>query len=72
VAVIDEITRAPSSGVKWPFSTDPLTSFKRRSPTCHFGSIVGPNSFGFIEANCWTKECVTVAAIQVPPMTGGR
>ena len=34
----------PSSGVRYFFSTDARTSLTRRSPTCHFGSIVGPNS----------------------------
>ena len=51
VAEIDEIRRAPSSGVKKPFPTDVLTSVRRRSPTCHFGSMTGPNSLGFIEVN---------------------
>jgi hypothetical protein len=27
----------------------------------------GPNSVGFIEANCWTREPLTVPAIEQPP-----
>src|SRR5712691_10292302 len=68
VAVIDEMRRAPSSGVRYSFSTEVLTSFRSRSATCHFGSIFGPNSFGFIEANCWTRDAVTVGAILGPPL----
>src|SRR5947207_15825334 len=72
VAVIDEIRRAPSSGVRYSFSTEVRTSLTSRSQTCHFGSIFGPNSFGFIEANCWTRDADTVAAIPEPPWVGQR
>src|SRR6266566_5801608 len=72
VAVIEEITRAPSSGGSSCFSTAVCTCLIRRPPSCHFGSIAGPNSVGFIEANCWTKEPCTVPAIQQPPLGLGN
>src|SRR6266566_2885706 len=72
VAVIEEITRAPSSGGSSCFSTAVCTCLIRRPPSCHFGSIAGPNSFGFIEANCWTKEPCTVPAIKQPPWVVGE
>src|SRR5213076_333834 len=61
------MTRAPSSGVSCCFSTAVRTSFTSLSATCHFGSIVAPNSAGFIAANWWTSECVTAPAIGNPP-----
>jgi hypothetical protein len=42
-----------------------------RCATCHFGSIVRPKSAGFIEANWWTRDGVTVAAIEKPPFKVG-
>jgi hypothetical protein len=33
------------------------------SATFHFGSIVAPNSVGFIDANWWTREGLTVSAM---------
>jgi hypothetical protein len=32
----------------------------------HFGSIVPAKSAGFIEADCWTRDGVTVAAVENP------
>jgi hypothetical protein len=34
--------------------------------------IVSPNSFGFIEANCWTKEVVAVSAIPTTSFGAGE
>src|SRR5919198_2292517 len=65
------MTRAPSNGVSCFFSTALRTSLMRRSPTCHFGSMVGPNSVGFIEANWWTRDFVTASAM-TPPWLGER
>src|SRR3989442_13388883 len=64
---MEEMPRAPSSGVKCCFSTAVRTSFTSLSATCHFGSIVGPNSAGFITANCRTSDGVTVSAMTLPP-----
>src|SRR5204863_2988434 len=55
---------APSSGVSSFCSTAVRISWIRRPATCHFGSIVRPKSVGFIEANWWTKDGVTVSAIR--------
>src|SRR6266511_1119965 len=61
------MTRAPSSGVSCCFSTALRTSFTSLSATCHFGSIVAPNSVGFIAANWCTSEGVTVPAMATTP-----
>src|SRR5438874_7435737 len=66
------MTRAPSSGVSCFFSTAMRTSFTSLSATCHFGSIVAPNSVGFIAANWCTSECVTAPAIDNNPLLGRR
>src|SRR5947209_5309844 len=66
------MTRAPSSGVSCFFSTAVRTSFTSLSATCHFGSIVAPNSVGFIAANWWTSECVTAPVIENNPLLGRR
>src|SRR5437773_10586602 len=67
---MDEMSLAPSSGVSSFCSTAVRISWIRRPATCHFGSIVRPKSVGFIEANCWTRDGVTVAAIEKPPFQG--
>ena len=72
VAAIEEMTRAPSSGVKCSFSTALRTSLTRRSATCHFGSIVAPNSVGFIDANWCTSEVLTVPAMTSTPSYGRK
>src|SRR5437879_4361656 len=59
------MSRAPSSGVSSLFSTEVRPSWIKRPDTCHFGSIVRPKSVGFIEANWWTRDGVTVSAIAV-------
>src|SRR5712691_5604054 len=62
------MTRAPSSGVNCSFSTAVRTCFISVSATFHFGSIAGPNSAGFIDANCRTSDGLTVSVITQPPL----
>ena len=69
---IDEITRAPSSGVNCSFSTAPRTCFTSVSATFHFGSIADPNSVGFIDANCRTSDGEKFSAIAQPPWVEER
>src|SRR5947207_15940374 len=66
------MTRAPSSGVRYFFSTAMRTSLISVSATFHFGSIVAPNSVGFIDANWWTSEGLTVSDMTEPPWIGER
>src|SRR5436190_1988667 len=63
-AELEQMRLAPSSGVSSFCSTAVRTSWIRRPATCHFGSIVRPKSVGFIEANWWTNDGVTVSAIR--------
>jgi hypothetical protein len=50
VAAIDEISRAPSSGVSCFFSTALCTLPTSWLATCHFGSMFLPKSLGAIAA----------------------
>src|SRR5262249_35126026 len=63
--------RAPSGGVHCCFPPPMGTSFTSLSAPCHFGSIVAPNSVGFIAANWCTSECVTAPAMTNPPSRVG-
>src|SRR5439155_5874089 len=57
------MTRAPSSGVRYFWSTASCTCFTSFPATCHFGSMLLPNSVGFIAAYWWTSDVVMVSVI---------
>src|SRR4051794_28613331 len=69
VAVIEEMRRAPSSGVRYFCSTASCTCFTSFPATCHFGSMFLPNSVGFIAAYWWTSDGVMVSVITETPLS---